>query len=86
MSDEMQAERFQALTEAAREAVRREAPGIEAALMRILEALDMKESECTCCHFRVKQSYRDTQLADLVRGTRGKLRRWEEEAGGRKKL
>ena len=78
MSDEMQAERFQALTEAAREAVRREAPGIEAALMRILEALDMKESECSCCHLRVKQSYRDTQLAELMRSTCNKLRRWED--------
>ena len=78
--------RNQRLTEAVAEALRREVPGIEAALLRIQATADMTTHECEHCHFLVKHAFRDTQLSDGLRGVRSKLRRWEDEAGGRKKL
>jgi hypothetical protein len=79
-------ERFGKLTEAAQETLRAEVQGIEEALLRIRAACDETSHECTCCHMKIRHSWRDTQLADTLRGFRTKLRRWEEEAGGRKGL
>jgi hypothetical protein len=78
-------ERHSRLTEGAKQALLREIPGIEAALLRIREALDDSSHECEACHFKVKHSFRDSQATESIRGIRYKLRLWEEEAGGRKK-
>lgn len=71
------------LTEAAKEALLREVPIIEQAILRIQAALDLEERECETCHIHLKRSYRDVQLVDVLKGSRSRLRRWEEEAGGR---
>jgi hypothetical protein len=79
-----QKERYEELTEAASEALRREVPEIEAALSRIQAAVNTADQECACCHLKVKVAWRDSQLGETLRGIRNKLRRWEDEAGGRK--
>jgi hypothetical protein len=64
------------LTQAARDALLREAPIIEAALRRIGEVLDETAHECSGCHLMVKRSFSDAQLAENVRSMIGRLRRW----------
>jgi hypothetical protein len=76
-------ERFERLSETACAAILKEVPAIEAALYRISDVLNVKATECACCHLQVKDSFREHQVADSIRGLRGKLRRLEEEAGGR---
>jgi hypothetical protein len=72
------------LTEAAKEALRREVPIIEASLRRLRAVCDDSSTECLCCHLKVKRSWRDAQLVDTVKSILNKLSRWEQEAGGRK--
>lgn len=72
------------LTEAAKETVLREVPLIEEALVRIYEALDLSSHVCESCQSERKHSFRDNQLAENLRSTRQRLRRWEEEVGGRR--
>ncbi len=84
MSDEHETPTRRPLTDAARQAILAEVPGIEAALGRIRAVLDLAEQECSGCHLRVKRAIRDAQLAENLGSIRHKLRRWEDEAGGRK--
>lgn len=73
----------ESLTEAAKQAILTEVPLIEEALQRIYEALDLSSHVCEGCQSERKHAFRDNQLAENLRSTRNKLRRWEEEAGGR---
>ncbi len=68
------------LTDAAREALLREVPVIDAALGRLLEALDESGFECPACHVAVKTAFRDYSVAQPLKGMRTKLRRWKLEA------
>jgi hypothetical protein len=74
----------EALTEDARQAILKEVPLIEEALMRIYEALDLSSHTCECCQAERKHAFRDNQLAENLRSARQRLRRWEEEVGGRR--
>lgn len=73
----------EALTEEAKQAILKEVPLIEEALLHIYEALDLSSHTCECCQAERKHSFRDNQLAENLRSARQRLRRWEAEAGGR---
>jgi hypothetical protein len=72
-----------ALTAKAQEAILREVPHIESALIALYAALDLGSYECEACHSERKVSFRDHQLAENLRSIRHKIRRWETECGGR---
>ena len=67
------------MSEGARAALLKETPAVEAALERVLAALDDSSTKCTCCNLVVFNAFRDHQLAENVRGTLTKLRRWRGE-------
>lgn len=65
------------LSEPAREALRREVPGIEDALSRVLECLDLNATVCASCNLTTKHNFRDWQLSEFLRSTRNKLKNWQ---------
>ncbi len=72
------------LTDTTREAILREVPVIEEALVRLYEALDLSSHVCEACQSERKHFFRDQQVAENLRSMRHRLRRWKEEAGGRR--
>jgi hypothetical protein len=75
MNDTSNSEKGQpGLTKAAQEAIATELPAIEAAIRRILGALDTKVEPCCSCGLKVARSYNDARAAEMFRAT---LRRVE---------
>ncbi len=64
------------LTSRAQEAVGREGPVIEAALVRLRQAMDDETHHCEHCHIASHRSFNDWQLAEQIDGMLVKLRRW----------
>lgn len=64
------------LTPRAQESVGREGPVIEAALLRLRQAMDVETHHCEQCHLPVRRSFNDWQHAEQIDGMLLKLRRW----------
>jgi hypothetical protein len=71
---------YERLTDAARQALTAEMPGLDEALARIQAALDLTEHTCTSCGANRKHAYRDAQLHETLKAIRRKLSVWEKEA------
>ena len=67
---------YRPLTTRAKEALVREVPIIEAALLRLHDAMDQHVEPCPHCRLPVRRSFNDWQLADQIDGMLAKLRRW----------
>lgn len=67
---------YRPLTPRAQEAIAREVPIIEAALVRLRQAMDDEVHHCEQCHLPVRRSFNDWQIAEQIDGMLGKLLRW----------
>ncbi len=54
----------------------RSGPVIEAALVRLRQAMDDETHHCEHCHIASHRSFNDWQLAEQIDGMLVKLRRW----------